>query len=235
MQETWTLARRELRSYFDSPAAYVVLSVFLLFSGWFFATPLFIENNATMRSVFDIIPFIFLFFVPAVTMSTFAEERRSGTLELLLTMPVRDWQVIAGKLLAVMIFLSIGVGLTFVYAVSISMMGDLDFGQTAGGYVGLLLLGMATGAIGIFASSLTRNQIVAFILGFAIIFVLYLMDKVTAFLPGWLAGILQYLGTDFHYRNLLRGVIDTRDVLYYLSVTALAGVLTAYSLARRPE
>ena len=235
MRETWTLARRELRSYFDSPAAYVVLSVFLLFSGWFFATPLFIENNATLRSVFDIIPFIFLFFVPAITMSTFAEERRSGTLELLLTMPVRDWQVIAGKLLAVMIFLSIGIGLTFFYALSISMMGDLDFGQTVGGYLGLLLLGMATGAIGIFASSLTRNQVVAFILGFAIIFVLYLMDKVTAFVPGWLAGILQYLGTDFHYRNLLRGVIDTRDVLYYLSVTALAGILTAYSLARRPE
>lgn len=235
MQETWTLARRELRSYFDSPAAYVVLSVFLLFSGWFFATPLFIENNATLRSVFDIIPFIFLFFVPAITMSTFAEERRSGTLELLLTMPVRDWQVIAGKLLAVMIFLSIGIGLTFVYALSISMMGDLDLGQTAGGYIGLLLLGMATGAIGIFASSLTRNQIVAFILGFAIIFVLYLMDKVTPFVPGWLAGILQYLGTDFHYRNLLRGVIDTRDVLYYVSLTALAGMLTAYSLARRPE
>jgi len=235
MQETWTLARRELRSYFDSPAAYVVLSVFLLFSGWFFATPLFIENSATLRSVFDIIPFIFLFFVPAITMSTFAEERRSGTLELLLTMPVRDWQVIAGKLLAVVIFLSIGIGLTFIYAVSIAAMGDLDFGQTAGGYLGLLLLGTATGAIGIFASSLTRNQIVAFILGFAIIFVLYLMDKVTAFVPGWLAGILQYLGTDFHYRNLLRGVIDTRDVLYYLSVTVLAGVLTAYSLARRPE
>lgn len=235
MQETWTLAQRELRSYFDSPAAYVVLSVFLLFSGWFFATPLFIENNATLRSVFDIIPFIFLFFVPAITMSTFAEERRSGTLELLLTMPVRDWQVIAGKLLAVMIFLSIGIGLTFIYALSIAMMGDLDLGQTVGGYFGLLLLGMATGSIGIFASSLTRNQIVAFILGFAIIFVLFLMDKVTAFVPGWLAGILQYLGTDFHYRNLLRGVIDTRDVLYYLSVTALAGVLTAYSLARRPE
>lgn len=235
MQETWTLTRRELRSYFDSAAAYVVLSVFLLFSGWFFATPLFIENNATLRSVFDITPFIFLFFVPAITMSTFAEERRSGTLELLLTMPVRDWQVIAGKLLAVMIFLSIGIGLTLIYALSIAMMGDLDFGQTVGGYFGLLLLGMATGSIGIFASSLTRNQIVAFILGFAIIFVLFLMDKVTAFVPGRLAGILQYLGTDYHYRNLLRGVIDTRDVLYYLSVTALAGVLTAYSLARRPE
>jgi ABC-2 type transport system permease protein len=235
MQETWTLARRELRSYFDSPAAYVVLSVFLLISGWFFATPLFIENSATLRSVFDLIPLIFLFFVPAITMSTFAEERRSGTLELLLTMPVRDWQVIAGKLAAVMIFLGIGIGLTLVYAFSISLMGDLDFGQTAGGYIGLLLLGMATGSIGILASSLTRNQIVAFILGFAIIFLLYLMDKVTPFVPGWMAGVLQYLGTDYHYRNLLRGVIDTRDVIYYVSVTALAGMLTAYSLSRRPE
>jgi len=235
MQQTWTLTKRELHAYFDSPAAYVVLSVFLLFTGWFFGNALFLENVASLRSVFDIAPFIFLFFIPAITMSTFAEERRAGTIELLLTMPIKDWQVILGKLLAVAILLMSAVGLTIVYAISISLMGDLDFGATFGGYLGLFLLGTTCGAVGIFASSLTRNQIVAFIMGFAIIFGLFLVDKVTAFFPPSIAGVLQYIGIDFHYKNLLRGVIDSRDVLYYVSLTLFAGAATAYNLAQRPE
>ncbi|ARA93228.1 MAG: ABC transporter [Bacteroidetes bacterium] len=235
MNPVWILTRRELRAYFDSPAAYVVLSVFLLLTGWFFGNTLFLENVASLRSVFDIVPFLFLFFIPAITMSTFAEERRAGTLELLLTLPVRDGQVIAGKLLAVTLFVLVSIALTALYALVLALLGDLDLGATVGGYLGLFLFGMTCGAIGILASSITRNQIVAFILGFGIIFVLYLLDKVTAFVPGWMAGVLQYLGIDYHYQNLLRGVIDTRDVLYYLSVTAFAGLLTAYHLARRPE
>jgi len=235
MRETWTLTKRELNSYYDSPAAYVVMSVFLLFTGWFFGTTLFLENSASLRSMFDLIPFIFLFFIPAITMSTFAEERRSGTLELLLTMPVRDWQVIAGKLLAVVLFLAASASLTLIYTISIAAMGDLDAGATIGGYLGFLLLGTASSAVGIFASSLTRNQIVSFIVGFGIIFVLFLLDKITPFVPGSIAGIIQYLGTDFHYRNLLRGVIDSRDVLYYVSLTILACLLTSYSMSRRPE
>ena len=235
MHEIWTLTRRELHAYFDSPAAYVVLSVFLLFTGWFFGSTLFLENVASLRSVFNIVPFIFLFFIPAITMSTFAEERRAGTLELLLTFPVRDWQIIAGKLLSVSLFLLVAIALTAFYTMTVSLLGDLDFGATVGGYLGLFLLGTTCGAIGIFASSLTRNQIVAFILGFGIIFALFLLDKITTFVPGPLASVLQYLGIDFHYQNLLRGVIDTRDVLYYVSMTAFAFLLTAYTLARRPE
>ncbi len=235
MHKMWTLTKRELHSYFDSPAAYVVMSVFLLFSGWFFGSTLFLENTASLRTVFDIVPFIFLFFIPAITMSTFAEERRAGTLELLLTLPVRDWQVIAGKLLAVVLFLMAAVSLTLIYALTIAALGDLDFGATFGGYLGLLLLGTASAAIGMFASSLTRNQIVSFILGFGIIFALFLIDKMTVFVPGWMAEVLQYLGTDFHYRNLLRGVIDTRDVLYYVSLTVFACLLTSFTLSRRPE
>jgi ABC-2 type transport system permease protein len=235
MQEAWTLTKKELQSYFDSPVAYVVLSIFLLMTGWFFSNGVFLENTASLRSVFDIVPFIFLFFIPAITMSTFAEERRAGTLELLLTMPVRDWQVILGKLMAVTLFLLVAIGMTLIYTFAVASLGDVDFGATFGGYLGLFLLGMTCGSIGIMASSMTRNQIVAFILGFGIIFVLYLMDKVTAFVPGSMAGAIQYLGTDFHYQNLLRGVVDTRDVLYYFSMTAFAGLVTMYSLARRPE
>ena len=235
MHATWTLTQRELRAYFDGPAAYVVLSVFLAITGWFFGNALFLQNVASLRSVFSIAPFVFLFFVPALTMASFAEERRSGTLELLLTLPVRDWQVIAGKLLSVTILLSLAIALTLVYTLTVSMLGNLDLGAAVGGYLGLFLLGLMYGAIGLWTSSLTRNQIVAFILGFAIVFVLFLMDKVTDFVPSWLGVILQYLGADYHFQNLLRGVIDTRDVLYYLSMTAFAFFLTTYTLARRPE
>ena len=193
------------------------------------------QNVASLRSVFGIAPFIFLFFVPALTMATLAEERRAGTLELLLTLPVRDWQVVAGKLLSVAILLGIAIGLTLVYTLTMAALGDLDLGGTVGGYLGLFLLGLTYGAIGIWASSLTRNQIVAFILGFAICFGLYLTDKVTDFVPTWMGDVLQYLGADYHYQNMQRGVIDTRDILYYLSISAFAFLLTTFTLGRRPE
>lgn len=235
MHQTWTLAKRELNAAFDSPAAYVVLVVFLLITGWFFGSTLFLVNKATLQSVFDYVPLIFLFVVPALTMATFAEERRAGTLELLLTMPIKDWQVIVGKLLAVVLLLWTAIGLTLIYAITLAALGDLDTGATVGGYFGLMLLAVAAAAIGLFASSLTRNQIVAFILGFAILFVFYMLSWAAPFLPSGLSGLFEYLSLDYHYRNLLRGVIDTRDVLYFLSLTCFAGLLTAYNLARRPE
>lgn len=235
MSQTWILTKRELRAYFDSPAAYIVLSIFLLLTGWFFSNALFLENVASLRAMFNLVPTIFLFFIPALTMATFAEERKTGTIELLLTMPIRDWQVIVGKTLAVLLLLCTAIALTFIYAITVAMLGDLDFGATFGGYLGLVLMGMACCSIGVFASSLTSNQIVAFILGFAIIFTLFLLDKVTIFVPGWMAGFLEYLSIDFHYQNLLRGVIDSRDILYYLSVTVFMLLLTSYNVARRPE
>lgn len=237
MRATWTLAKRELQAYFDSPAAYVVLVVFLLFTGYFFTRDLFLMNLASMRSFFDLAPLLFIFFIPAITMSLFAEERRSGTLELLLTMPVTDAQVITGKLLAATILMMSAIALTLLYALTISLLGDLDAGATVGGYIGLFLLGLTCSAIGLLTSSLTRNQIVAFILGFAIILVLYIMDKswFTIFFPTSIARVLEYMGLDYHYQNLLRGVIDSRDILYYLSVTIFACFLTAYNLAKRPE
>ena len=235
MQATWTLARRELQAYFDGPAAYVVLSVFLLITGWFFSSTLFLENVASLRTMFNIAPFVFWFVIPAITMPLFAEERRSGTLELLLTMPIKDWQVITAKLLAATLLLLVAIGMTLLYPISLSFLGDLDFGATFGGYLGLFLFGMTCGAIGLLASSLTRNQIVAFILGFVIIFGLSFIDNISPFVPAALSPVLQYLSLDYHYQNLLRGVIDSRDVLYYLSVTVFACLITAYNLAKRPE
>jgi len=235
MAETWILTKRELRAYFDGPAAYVVLIVFLGITGWFFASPFFLQNEATLRPMFSIASFVFLFFVPALTMSSFAEERRSGTLELLLTFPVQDWQVILGKLIAVALLLLVGIGMTFVNLITVAALGDIDLGATIGGYLGLFLLGITYGAIGICASSLTRNLIVAFLLGFGSSFAFYLFDKVVNFVPSWLGGVLQQLSTDYHFENLLRGVIDSRDVLFYLSLAGFAFLITIYNLAKRPE
>lgn len=235
MSGLWVVARREIRSYFDSPVGYVVLTLFLLLSGWFFSNGLFIQNVASVRILFDMTFVLFLFFVPAITMGSFAEERRAGTLELLLTMPIKDWQVIGGKLLASFVLLCIAIALTALYAIVVSFLGDIDAGATIAGYFGMAILGLSCASIGVFASSLTRNQVVAFIIAFVIVFVLFMIDKMTLFTPVWMAGTLQYLSLDFHYQNLLRGVVDTRDILYFLSIVVFSAVLTAYHLSKRPE
>lgn len=235
MNGLWVIAKREIKSYFDSPVGYVVLTLFLLLSGWFFSNGLFLQGVASVRVLFDMTFILFMFFIPAITMGAFAEERKAGTLELLLTMPIKDWQVIGGKLFASFALICIAIGLTVTYGIVVAFLGDIDAGATVAGYFGTALLGLACASIGVFASSLTRNQVVSFIVAFAIVFILFMIDKVTIFVPGWMAGTLQYISLDFHYQNLLRGVVDTRDILYFISIVVLSAVLTAYHLARRPE
>lgn len=210
--------KKELRSFFDSPIAYIVITIFLLISGWFFFNDLFLVNQASMRNLFGIVPFIFMFFVPAITMRLISEEKRSGTIEILVTLPVKDYEIILGKFLAGLILISTAVVLTWVYAFTLSGLGNLDFGSAVAGYVGLILLGAAYLSIGIFTSSLTQNQIVAFITSFVIIFALYMLDKVLMFVPGFLASLFEYLSVGYHFSNIARGVIDSRDVIYYLSL-----------------
>ena len=210
--------KKELRSFFDSPIAYIVITIFLLISGWFFFSDLFLVNQTSMRNLFSIIPFIFMFFVPAVTMRLISEEKRSGTIEVLLTLPVKDYEIILGKFLAGLILIFVAVILTLVYTLTLSGLGNLDFGSVLAGYVGLLFLGATYLSVGVFTSSLTQNQIVAFITSFVIIFALYMLDKVLIFVPGVLASFLEYLSVDYHFSNISRGVIDSRDVIYYLSV-----------------
>jgi ABC-2 type transport system permease protein len=212
------LCKKELKSYFDSPIAYIIITIFLLISGWFFFSDLFLVNQATLRNLFGIIPFIFMFFIPAITMRLLSEEKKSGTIEILLTLPVKDHQIILGKFLAGMILISVAVILTLTYAFTLSGLGNLDFGSVVSGYLGLILLGATYLSIGIFTSSLTQNQIVAFIVSFLIIFILYLLDNVLIFVPGFLAPVLEYLSVNYHFSNISRGVIDSRDVIYYLSL-----------------
>lgn len=233
MNAALTIGKREIRTYFNSPVAYIVVTVFTLLAGYLFFTQLFLEKQADMRGFFGMTPFLFMFFAPAITMRLLAEEKGSGTLELLITMPVRDWEVVVGKFLAALALVCTTLGLTAVFAVTVSTMGSLDFGPTVGGYIGLVLMGGAYVAIGVMASSFTRNQIVAFILSFAICFALYLFGRLTQFLPAALQPIIAFLSIDGHFENISRGVIDSRDVLYYFSVMGICLLLATTALGSR--
>lgn len=233
MKNILTIFKKELRSYFNSPIAYIVLFVFLIITGWFFTSSLFLAGVVTMRNVFDIIPFIFLFFIPAISMRAFSEELKSGTIELLLTKPITDMDIIIGKFLAALALTAIALVFTVIYVFSLTFLGKIDLAPIIGTYLGLLLMSGIYIGIGVFASSLTENQVVAFILSFVIVFALFLLNKVLIFLPASVASILEYISTDYHFSNIARGVIDSRNIIYYLSGIAIFMLLTKASLERR--
>lgn len=233
MSATLAITKRELRTYFNSPVAYIVVTVFMLLAGYLFFNTLFIEKQAEMRGYFGLAPMLFTFIIPAMTMRLIAEEKGSGTLELLITMPVRDWEVVVGKFLAALGMLAVLLALTLVYAITLASIGPVDNGPTFGGYLGLLLMGGAYVAIGVMASSFTRNQIVAFILAFAISFALYLFGRIVQIVPESLQPIVAFLSMDGHFESISRGVIDSRDVVYYLSVMAVSLVIATVSLESR--
>lgn len=233
MNSVWPIFKRELRSYFDSPMAYVVIIVFLLLTGWFFTSNFFISAQADLRVIFGIIPFVFLFITPAITMRLISEERKTGTMELLVTLPITDSSIIIGKYLASVALLFAMILPTIIYAVTVSLLGDMDGGPAIGGYVGLLLMGAAYLAIGTFGSSLTDNQVVAFIVSWILVFIFFLLDKILFFLPNWMVSFVEYLSIEYHFQNIARGVIDTRDLVYYLSVIAFALFLAVRSMSAR--
>ena len=225
--------RRELRSYFNSPVAYVVIVVFLAIIGWFFTSNLFLMNVASLRIVFELVPLIFLFFVPAVTMRLLAEEKKSGTLELLTTKPVRDVEIVLGKFLAAWTLLAASLAPTVLYLVSVMAIGKIDMGPVFTGYLGLLLMGAVYIGIGLLASSLTENQIVAFILSFLIVFALFMMDKILIYVPEGFASTIEFLAIDYHFSNIARGVIDSRNIIYFGSLLGFSLFLATVSLQRR--
>jgi ABC-2 type transport system permease protein len=233
MNQILVLAKKEFRSYFDSPVAYVVITLFLLIAGWQFSTTLFVNNNADLRTMFSIVKFIILFFIPAVSMRLFSEEKRGGTIEILMTLPVKDWQLVLGKFIAAYLLILITLALTLIHYITVSSLGDPDFGASMGGYIGLALVVGVYLSIGIFTSSLTQNQIVAFILAFVIIFIFFILDKLIFFMPGFIANLLEFLSIDYHYLNISRGVIDTRNLIYYLSLMFLFLFLTVQVLESR--
>ncbi len=218
MQQIIHIFNKELKDYFISPIAYIVISIFLLVTGWFFFTTFFLYNQANLRNFFSLLPITFSFVIPAVTMRLFSEELSVGSYEILLTLPLTFRDIIIGKFLAGVVFVTAILAPTLSYPIFISFLGQLDWGPVVGGYIGAILLGAAFSAVGLFASSLTRSQIIAFIVGMVICFSLTLIDKMLFFFPQSLLGVIGYLGADFHFRNISKGIIDSRDILYFLSI-----------------
>ncbi|MBI4651740.1 ABC transporter permease subunit [Candidatus Desantisbacteria bacterium] len=219
MKNSLNICVREFKSYFTSPIAYIVISIFLIITGWFFFATFFLYNQAELRNFFELLPITFSFMIPAITMKLFSEEINTGSYELLYTMPVTNLDVVLGKFFAVFAFLIVMLLPTISYAVFVSFLGELDYGPVIGGYIGAVLMGASFAAIGLFASSLTRNQIIAFIIGMTFCRILTLIDKMLFFLPGKVLNIFQYLGADFHFQNISKGIVDSRDLIYFISVS----------------
>jgi ABC-2 type transport system permease protein len=233
MRNTLLIAQRQFRSYFNSPVAYIVLCLMLFALGLLFWPAFFLKGRATIRDMADTLSMILLFGLPAMTMGLIADEKRTGTIELLATMPVRDWEVIVGKFVGVLGLYSVLLALTLPYPVSVSGFGNLDWGPVLGSYMGLFLQGTALLAIGLMASSWTENQLVAFFVALTVGGLLFVVDKFVVFMPSALAQTFEWLSIDTHRRSMARGVIDTRDLVYFLSLTLLALMIAFRSLESR--
>jgi ABC-2 type transport system permease protein len=234
--------RRELGAYFNTPIGYVIIAFFLLLTCWFYVDDLFLRGTAEMRQFFDLMPLFMLIFIPAISMRLWAEERKLGTMEVLLTLPVKAWQVVMGKYLAGLVFIVIMLALSLHLPLALAsksiLAGNPDLGQVAAGYAGAIVLGMIYLAIGAFASALTADQIVAFIIGISFSFVFFLMGQqgVLAWVRDWspfAADLVERFGVGYHFQSITRGVLDTRDIIYAFTVAGLFLFLNVLVVERR--
>ncbi|MGB5365898.1 MAG: ABC transporter permease subunit [Polyangiales bacterium] len=233
MRSVLTIAGRQFRSYFNGPVAYIVICIILLTLGFFFWKTFFLFGRASAREMFRWLGLILVFSLPALTMGLLAEEKRTGTIELLITMPVTEAQVILGKFLGVLGLYAVLLALTISYPLSVSTLGDLDWGPVWSGYLGLLLQGSAVLAIGLMASSWTSNQLIALFVALTLSVFFWVLDKFLALLPTSAASTLQWLSFDYHFQSMARGVIDLRDVLFFASVVVFALAVAFRALEAR--
>ncbi|MGB0678034.1 MAG: ABC transporter permease [Polyangiales bacterium] len=234
MHNTLTIAKRQFRSYFNGPVAYIVISIVLLALGVLFWTRFFLFGRASVRLMFQLLPIFMLLAAPAMTMGLLAEEKRTGTIELLITMPVRDAEVILGKFLGVFALFGTLLLLTLPYPISVSMLGKLDWGPVGAGYLGLLLQGGAMLALGLLASSWTENQLIALFTGVALCLLFtFVIQWVLPVLPGAAASVLEWLSLNYHLESMARGVIDSRDLIFFVSLIAFALMFAFRSLESR--
>ena len=224
------IMKRELGAYFTSPIAYIVSGLFLIFSGILFFNTFFLANRAELRNFFTLLPITLSFFVPALTMRMMAEEKRSGSLETLLTLPVTALDVVLGKFCAAFISGAALLLPTLSYAVTCAISGQPDYGPMIAGYVGAIFLVAAFSAIGLFATSVTKNQIIAFFAAFTICIVLTMIGNFLVFLPAGRVSFLSYFSAYDHFVQISRGIIDSRDLLYFVSVAALFLTLTVQAV-----
>ncbi len=213
------LFKKELMSYFNSPIAYIFIAVFLIAGNWLFFNTFYLAGQASLRSYFALLPWLFLFLAPAITMRSWAEEKKSGTIEFLLTLPISDWQAVLAKFFSALAFVGLSLALTLSLPLTVARLGNMDWGPVIGGYVGSLFLAGAYLSLGLFISGLTKNQIIAFVLGLVACFAFFVVgaDFVLMGAPQALAPLMKFLGLGSHFYNVARGVIDTKDIVYYLS------------------
>ena len=235
MKTILTIFWKEFRGYFNSPIAYIFIISFLVFTNWLFFKGFFLMNQSSLRSFFSILPWVFMFLAPAVTMRSWAEEKKLGTIELLMTLPVKDYEVVLGKFLASFIFLIVTLLCSIPLPLTVMLVGNPDIGPIWGGYLGAFLMGGAYLAIGCFASSLTENQIVAFIIAIFLSFALLIIGEnlVIMNLPAALVPVFTFLGLGAHFESIGRGVIDSRDIIYYISIIGFFLFLNGLSVESR--
>ncbi len=237
MDKVWTIARRELAAFFDSLTAYILLAAFLGFSGfftWLYGSDIFLVGQASLRVFFGIAFWTLFFFIPALTMRQLAEENSAGTLELMLTKPVSPLQIAGGKFLGTLMLIGIALAMTLPYYITVANIGTIDQGATICGYLGLLLVSSAYISIGLFASSLTGNQIVSFLAALLIGICFHLLfGMLGSSMPGILGEVFYFLSTVTHFESISRGIIDSRDILYFLSITGLGLFGTVYVLSKK--
>mgnify|MGYP005837280907 CR=1 FL=1 len=237
MEKIWIISIRELRQFFDSLIAYILLVVFLGLSGfftWLFGSDIFFIGQTTLRPFFAVAYWTLFFFIPALTMRMIAEENKTGTIELLLTKSVTDWQVILGKYLACMMLIVIALVLTIPYYITLMTIGNVDHGAVICGYIGLILMSMVYTSIGLFASSLTNNQIVAFLVSLLIgVFFLIIFSILASESAGIIGQVLDYFSMETHFESISRGVIDTKDLIYFFSISFLGLVLAEAMISKR--
>jgi len=226
--------KKEMAAFFNSPVAYIVLVVFSLITAWFFTNTFFLTNQSDLRTLFDVVPLVYIFFIPAITMGLIARERHSGTMEFLTTLPLTDAEIVVGKFLAAITLVGIALLFTFVHFFTLLVVGSkVDIGALISGYLGLLLAGSVYTAIGLFGSSITNNQVTAFIVSFMVIFIFFIMEKILIFAPPFLTAILQYISMDYHLNNISRGVMDSRNLVYFGSLIAFFLVISTRILEIR--
>lgn len=233
MRNTWIIAKRELYAYFVSPIAYLVAGAFLFLCGLFFVGGVARWQDATLQPMFGSLSVVLIFVAPVLTMRLLARERDLGTIELLLTAPVRRWEVVAGKFLAGYLLYLGMVAVTGFYVLILYLHDDPDLGAIGTGYLGLALLGAAMFSLGVFTSSLTRNQVIAAVLGVVVSVSLWLLDVLSPMLGDRTEKVISYLTPSAHYFHFIDGIIDTRDLIYYASVTFIFLFLASQVLEAR--
>lgn len=237
MNKIWIIAKRELHTFFDSLIAYIIVVLFLGFTGfftWLFGSDVFLVNQASMQTFFGVAYWSLFFFIPALTMRMIAEEKKAGTIELLLTKPITDWQLVLGKFFSGLLLIGITLALTLPYYFTITTIGKIDHGAVWCGYLGLLLMSATYLSIGLFTSSISNNQIVGLLLSLFIgIFFHLIFGLIGSVLKGGIGEIFNFISVTTHYESIARGVVDTKDLIFFISVSFLGLVATEAVLGKR--